>query len=455
MMLFNHNREHYLMTIRVLSFDFDGCLFNRAYIDSHDVIQANYDFLEKIKAENAHFDDVYTFIGSNRQSKPIDIVNSHSGKGSCFPAIALVNKHLGAKFDSFLLADVYADLPEGTAYARAMDSEYNGSHSDWLFDDTKATLIYAQIQKMANAHPHEDIVFDFYDDRGNGLRTTNDILEKLNRLYSQYPDLIPANVTLRLNHYAGDNVTPLASIKGTGFIDCNYQQTVKDMAAQAMTKGQDGIFSLLFVADHLKPSLLTNRKELSIPIASGTRIEDLEAPIDQRTPEATAVPAMLWEKEAQASQKFSVALQAIEDKAASLQEKAKSLYDAKRAKQTPLYYRYIDASSAANELHVALKWSFENDSQENFKNKATIAINDARHSELKYHRGWKEVFALAALAVLAVCSVATLGLAYAVAGGINYAVNRQFFFSTTIKTDSIEKVDEIQDVVKAIAAPAS
>ena len=65
------------------------------------------------------------------------------------------------------------------------------------------------------------------------------------------------------------------------------------------------------------------------------------------------------------------------------------------------------------------------------------------------------VFAFAALAVLAVCSVATLGLAYAVAGGINYAVNRQFFFSTTIKTDSIEKVDEMQDAVDVMAAPAA
>ncbi len=54
---------------------------------------------------------------------------------------------------------------------RAIDKNYKGGHSDWLFDETKATIIYAQMHKIANENPNEEIVFDFYDDRGNGEKT--------------------------------------------------------------------------------------------------------------------------------------------------------------------------------------------------------------------------------------------------------------------------------------------
>ncbi len=77
------------MTIRVLSFDFDGCLFNIDYINSKakDVVHSNEVFLNKIKQENKEFEKAYTLVGSNRQSLNIDLVNSRNkGLLSCCKA---------------------------------------------------------------------------------------------------------------------------------------------------------------------------------------------------------------------------------------------------------------------------------------------------------------------------------------------------------------------------------
>ncbi|WP_131777838.1 hypothetical protein [Legionella fairfieldensis] len=135
------------MTIRVLSFDFDGCLFNIDYLYSEekDVIKSNEDFLTRIKQENLAFTKTYTLVGSNRQSKNSDMVN-FLHRGSCFPAIKRISNFLGTTFDPFLLADVFGNLPSGTSYARAMAKNYR-EHKEWMFDETKVTIMYAQMHK--------------------------------------------------------------------------------------------------------------------------------------------------------------------------------------------------------------------------------------------------------------------------------------------------------------------
>ena len=438
------------MTIRGLSFDFDGCLFNLDYIGSEekDVIKSNAAFLDPIKKGNTPFEHTYTFIGSNRQSFAVDMNNAWvGGKGSCFPAAKTVSDYLGTTLDKFLLADIYGDLPAGISFDRATQQNYTDKHSDWLFDDTKVTILYAQLHKMANDNPKEDIVFDFYDDRGNGERSSNDILEQLRDFYTKYPELIPAQVTLRLNHYAGGVVTPVAVINGKGFIDSNYRQTVKDMAAQAVNTFENGITRPIFVAEHVDVNLLTNRK---------ARPTDAPAEEVHSTLLGTKEHGMIQVEEFEeikvAKEKFAVALNIIEAKAQGLQEMAVTLDDKDD--------RYFNAAQAASLLNTTLRDAsesyFKGGDREAFKRIADKAIKTARHSELQHHQEWKKVLAYTSLAVLAVLSVASVGLGYvgfglacAVAGGLDYAANRQLFFSSTIHTDSMNKVDDLGDAIKA------
>lgn len=220
---------------RVLSFDFDGCLFNLTYMKANDrdVVQHNLEFLEYIKSENSAFEKVTCFIGSNRQSKALDDNNRYAigpegffDKGSCFPAIRVLSEYLNASLDATLLADIVHDLPEGESYRRATTSDYQGDHVDTYFDGTKLTLLYAQIHKAAMEDPTAEIIYDFYDDR-------EDILYALKEFFKRSPGLIPQNVTLRLNQYAGKREGALLPVyhasTGEGFIDSNYRLTVKHM----------------------------------------------------------------------------------------------------------------------------------------------------------------------------------------------------------------------------------
>jgi hypothetical protein len=212
------------MTIRYLSFDFDGCLFNSSYIYSveKDLIKSNFGLLNSIKNMSGNYTKNVVVIGSSRQSYSIDIINSPD-KGSCFPALNILSQFLQAEKDDFLLADIYGDLDDGTSYARAIDDSYTGEHANWHFDDTKVSVLYAQMQRAAFAYSSDTIVFEFYDDR-------SDIIVSLGEFYQEYKELIPANITLNINSYNGGLSEIVSSIQGTGLFDKNYRQTVKDMA---------------------------------------------------------------------------------------------------------------------------------------------------------------------------------------------------------------------------------
>lgn len=227
------------MTIKVLSFDFDGCLFNSSYVKSCGapgpkdkvflLFHHNQLLFTAIKAEieTKAYAKVIGFVGSNRQSKLVDIQNEGK-KGSCFPAMEEVAKFLGITLDKFLLADVYGNLEPGLSYDRAMkyslaeayDAKF--SHAEWTFDASKISLLYAQIHKIAFKYSYESILFDFYDDRA-------DILEGLEDFFSKNPSWLPSNLILRLHRYAGEEVVDYAPIQGTGLIDWDFQETVKKM----------------------------------------------------------------------------------------------------------------------------------------------------------------------------------------------------------------------------------
>ncbi len=221
------------MTILVLSFDFDGCLFNRSYFDNGNIIAANtalFDSLDQQRKEN-NYSKTILKIGSNRQSFEIDLSNRRCNKTeSCFKSIIDVkNRFEGSTFDNFLLADIYGDLPFGTSYTLALDqianSEKKLDHADYEFDESKVTILYAQIHKIALENPNEEIIFNFYDDKSSIIEALGYFFKDLN------PHLMPKNVTLNLYSYKNQELNIEKIIKGKGFIDSNFRQTVKDMTA--------------------------------------------------------------------------------------------------------------------------------------------------------------------------------------------------------------------------------
>ncbi|CDZ76611.1 hypothetical protein BN59_00885 [Legionella massiliensis] len=265
------------MKIRVVSFDYDGCLpiVDVCGTKYKDILVGNKILLDKLKRESAAYQKSYGFVGSNRQSFAVDFSNGISKlNGSCFPEIKRVCEYIGLEFDPFLLADIHDDLPDGESCRRAMDKDYQGHHANWDFDEYKATIIYTQIQRIANKHPDAEIEFDFFDDR-------QDILDSLTRFYRKHPYLIPKNVTLRLHQYEAaregvDAGKQVVEIKGTGFIDANYKKTNQEMVRLVPARGP-----MINVGEDLDPALLTVRTPLgdSLP-----KTVPLEKPTKQPLP---------------------------------------------------------------------------------------------------------------------------------------------------------------------------
>ncbi len=213
------------------------------------------------------------FIGSNRQSLLDDRANSTAdNRGSCYLGLRDVSRKIGAKFNSFLMADIYNDLKEGTTFDQALTyiSKKTGLYNEkkvskelsnfpnWVHDESKMTLIYAQIHQLAIDHPHDQIQFHFIDDK-------EVLLNALHEYFNQFPELIPKNVTLNLKTYTGPTdrtgkpVEQLFKaynpIQGTSEVpDYDFRNSVKNMAAVA-------IESEPYVSSQNSPTNITNFDE--------------------------------------------------------------------------------------------------------------------------------------------------------------------------------------------------
>jgi hypothetical protein len=235
------------MTIRAISLDFDGCIFNKKYIEDTQfsveekykiVVEYNQDFLDKIKVDNKHYAKNIILVGSNRQCYVDDKHNFRSA-GSCFPAIKEISKYIGATLDYFLLADIFFKTVESKSDKPLdLQEDFNPTKDQIpYFDETKGMLIYAQIHKIANENPEETIVLHFYDDRNYDDENGRiGILHALLKFYTVNTQLIPKNVTLHLHHYAGKNVYDMGQITGTGSIDKNFKETVERVARKVKSK---------------------------------------------------------------------------------------------------------------------------------------------------------------------------------------------------------------------------
>ncbi len=100
------------------------------------------------------------------------------------------------------------------------------NHPTCFADESKLTLLYAQMHKAAAENPEKEIVFDFYDAR-------HDVLSGLANFLGAHHDLMPDNLTLCLHQYVGNDVVKIAEVKGRGPADYNYHNNVRYMVEHA------------------------------------------------------------------------------------------------------------------------------------------------------------------------------------------------------------------------------
>lgn len=221
--------------INVISLDFDGCIFNRNYVYSEfpdRLIRHNQDFLdalsERIAAEN--FQKVWLMVGSNRQDVYTDLWNAaRVNKGSCAPALQQLLaafksqpelKNIDIDIDRFLMGDLYGGHKPGTTFDLLLGGNTKLEGFPWLFDNSKFTLLYAQMHKLALENSDADIVFDFYDDNPLILQALFDFLEA-------NKDFVPENLQLRLHQYDGDAISDnFKPIKGERPADPYYEGNI-------------------------------------------------------------------------------------------------------------------------------------------------------------------------------------------------------------------------------------
>ncbi len=263
--------------IHGVSFDADNCLFHAGYKptqqeilsgQSKQVVTRNLPLLNNLRAQAKNFKETIVLVGSLRQSDSIDKFNAKKGRTeSIFKAIPKVSNYIGATLNTFLLTDIYANYPPGKAFDCAVNHPKT-QQAKCVADETKVSILYAQVHHLANLHPNETILFEFYDDRGcRSWHAGKDILEHLHDYFRHFPELLPYNVTLRLNHYEGAKVTPFRAIQGTGFIDANYQATTKEIAAISR-KGAHTLPRIAPCTLHHRVPLLPQKEEKSTTLVN-------------------------------------------------------------------------------------------------------------------------------------------------------------------------------------------
>ncbi|CAM4483128.1 MAG: hypothetical protein LEGION0403_FIIPPAGN_02504 [Legionella sp.] len=172
--------------------------------------------------------------------------------GSLAPALPLFQNYLSRKLtcdvviEPFLMADIYGaaktrhgvDRPidqrncaAGDSYKNILRAQYQQNkdieHAEWVFDNNKVSLIYAQAHRVASLHPSEtSIVIDFYDD-------SDGILKRVGNFFSSFPHLLPQNVQLNIKKYNGTSLPVLQKeIQGCGEVDSKYDWSVRFMSSR-------------------------------------------------------------------------------------------------------------------------------------------------------------------------------------------------------------------------------
>lgn len=172
---------------------------------------------QRLKREK--FDEFIQACGSNRQSQSVDFGNGEENyTGSFFATLEGLKEKFKQYFaenqltipvslEKFLLADIYGELKPGESFQLALrelthqlvSEEDSGlPHSEYVFDKTKFSLLYAMLHHFSKQFPNDHITIAFIDD-------LEEILEPLGRVFKAHPDLIPKNIRLEGWHYEGNH----------------------------------------------------------------------------------------------------------------------------------------------------------------------------------------------------------------------------------------------------------
>ncbi|MCH9757436.1 MAG: hypothetical protein K0U37_09645 [Gammaproteobacteria bacterium] len=222
------------------AFDYDGCIGNNRGDKKipEELVAAEPIFWAYVK-ERIHNetkglprDRRCVSIATARQSKRADdYCTQDNDSTSCFPLYPYVADYLDAEKDLFLLADAKKQLPTATSFQRAVDSEYEGEHEEWYFDESKITIIYAKMHRSAMCNPDGVALFTFYDDR-------QDILNALSSFFRRNEALLPHNLILNLCHYERGSelirrYKPIIGLDNPASlgIDYDYKYTVTKIGA--------------------------------------------------------------------------------------------------------------------------------------------------------------------------------------------------------------------------------
>jgi len=178
-------------------------------------------------------------IGSARQTYHLDALNDEFNRnGLCFPAFYLLAKDLmdNCLFDPYLLQDSWLGINHGTTYCKAIADPYNSFNLDQkpslpIYDETKRSLLYAQIHKFATENPGARY-FSFFDDNSEIIRSVVQFFKAENGLR------LPKGLTLKIYHIESRHTSiaklePCVEIKGTGIIDYQWEKHSQDIAFYA------------------------------------------------------------------------------------------------------------------------------------------------------------------------------------------------------------------------------
>jgi hypothetical protein len=271
-----------------VSLDADGCIFNPAFRESDQTMEKLFEhnqlLLDKIQHLKVDKVECVGYIGSNRQSLMTDCMNQRvNRKLSCFVAIPRIYQKLSIKFDNVLIADIEAHKEPGCSFDAAIDlitdngQDLDGknswflameklpaiqAHANWSFDNTKVSILYAQMHKLATENPDAEILFNFFDDK-------EEILDALTAYFSDGV-MMPSNVKLALYSYDGDKLelkSPL--IQGQGIVDMSYQDTIRKMMKLAVEQAEN-IKKGVYVHEVLRDQFVKERKSFVKPVSASS-----------------------------------------------------------------------------------------------------------------------------------------------------------------------------------------
>lgn len=216
--------------VLVISIDYDGCIscgkfhypLNASWLPNEE--DCNYLYFIDILIDYIHEnrpDVVEIIVGSNRQSAFLELTNTRkatnglAGKTIEFVtnAIAdvLAQENIEVKFNPFLMSDISALKYSG--YSKTQFDELLSAiisvddlhvlddltQPNCPYDESKITLLYAQMQQIASCYRDAKIDFHFIDDR-------LDLLDSLHDFFSKAPHTIPPNVVLQFALHIEDKL---------------------------------------------------------------------------------------------------------------------------------------------------------------------------------------------------------------------------------------------------------